>query len=113
MRYNRQLPTNYVDELRGKLHTMARPRLTEGFYYYTAAEVMLRLGLSCGAFNGRLKQGILPTATYVNAHGLRFFDDEWLSRAKAIIRQQRRRSQRRRAGIHESKKSPEEATKGA
>lgn len=72
---------------------MPRPTLSEGFKYLTAGAAMGELGLSREEFNRRMKQGILPAPTYVNSHGLRFFDDNWMRIARAIIDQERQRSQ--------------------
>jgi len=71
---------------------MARPTLAEGFKYHTAGDVQRQLGLSPDEFRSRMKQGILPSPIYVNSHGLRFFDDEWLGKARAVIEQERQRS---------------------
>lgn len=72
---------------------MPRPTLAEGFNYHTAGHVQAELSLSREEFNRRLKQKILPAPSYVNSHGLRFFDDNWLRIARAIIEQERPRPQ--------------------
>ena len=72
---------------------MAGPTLAERFKYLTTGDARQALGLSKEEFNRRLKQGILPAPTYINSHGLRFFDDNWLHIARAIIDQERQRSQ--------------------
>ena len=64
---------------------MARPTLSEGHKYRTTAQVQEALKLSREEFNRRLGQGILPAPTYVNGYGLRFFDENWLRIAKAIM----------------------------
>jgi len=67
--------------------------LAERFKYYTAGDAWKSLGLSKIEFNRRMKQKILPAPTYVNSHGVRLFDDNWLEIARAIIDRERRRSQ--------------------
>ena len=57
--------------------------------YYSAGAARAELGLSKEAFNLRMKQGILPAPTYINQHGLRFFDEAWLERARAILNARR------------------------
>ena len=73
--------------------TMPGVTLAERFKYYTAGDAWKSLGLSKIEFNRRMKQGILPAPTYVNEHKIRFFDDNWLRIARAIIDQERQRSQ--------------------
>jgi hypothetical protein len=59
--------------------------------------VRLELGLSKEEFNRRLDQGVLLAPSYVNSHGLRFFDDDWLTKAREIINPYRARKAKRTA----------------
>ena len=72
---------------------MAGPTLAERFKYYSAGDARRELGLSKEEFNRRMKQKILPAPTFVNSHGLRFFDANWLHIARAVVDQERQRSQ--------------------
>ena len=33
----------------------------------------------------RLKERVFPSPTFMNEYGLKFFDEEWLKRAEAIL----------------------------
>lgn len=72
---------------------MPRPRISELHKYYTTGSAARELGLSLEELYRRLNQGVLPAPTYVNAYGLRFFDDNWLHIARAVIDQERQRAQ--------------------
>jgi hypothetical protein len=36
-------------------------------------------------FPKRLQDGVFPAPTFVNKHGLNFFNEDWLKKAQAIL----------------------------
>lgn len=64
---------------------MAGPRVAERYKYMTLPQAAGRLGMHQAKLRRRLRDGIFPQATFVNEHGLKFFDEQWLSKAKAIL----------------------------
>jgi hypothetical protein len=64
---------------------MAGPRISERYKYMTLPRAAERLGIHPAKLRRRLKDGIFPAPTYVNEYGLRFFDEEWLRKAQAIL----------------------------
>jgi len=65
---------------------MANPKLELKFKYMTAPGVRSKLGLSRYQMDERIKRGLLPKPTMVDENGVRFFDQEWLGKAKAILK---------------------------
>jgi len=64
---------------------MAGPRIAERYKYMTIPQAAKRLGIHPAKLRRRLKDGVFPVPTFVNKHGLKFFDDDWLKDAKAIL----------------------------
>jgi len=64
---------------------MAGPRIAELYKYMTLPQAAKRLGIHPAKLRRRLKHGVFPTPTFVNKHGLNFFDEDWLKEAQAIL----------------------------
>ena len=64
---------------------MAGPRIDELYKYMTLPQAAKRLGMHQAKLRRRLKAGILPSPTFVNEYGLKFFDEDWLREAQAIL----------------------------
>ena len=64
---------------------MAGPKISEQYKYMTLPQTAERLGIHPAKLRRRLKDGVFPVATFVNNHGLKFFDEEWLREARAIL----------------------------
>lgn len=64
---------------------MAGPRISERYKYLTLPQAAKRLGIHPAKLRRRLKAGILPLPTFVNEYGLKFFDEEWMKEAQAIL----------------------------
>ncbi|RLC62775.1 MAG: hypothetical protein DRI01_06330 [Chloroflexi bacterium] len=64
---------------------MAGPRISELYKYMTLPQAASRLGIHPAKLRRRLRDGIFPAPTFINEHGLKFFDEEWLRKAKVIL----------------------------
>jgi len=64
---------------------MPNPKLELGFKYLTAPQVRKRLGLSRFQLDIRIERGILPQPIYVDETGVRYFDENWVRIAQAIL----------------------------
>ena len=64
---------------------MPNPKLELGFKYLTAPQVRKRLGLSRFQLDIRIERGILPQPTYVDETAVRYFDENWVRVAQAIL----------------------------
>ena len=64
---------------------MAGPRIAERYRYVTLPQAAKRLGIHQAKLRRRLKDGIFPAPTFVNKHGLNFFDEDWLTEAQTIL----------------------------
>ena len=64
---------------------MAGPRISERYKYMTLPQAARRLGLHPAKLRRRIKADIFPPPTFVNEYGLRFFDEEWINKAQAIL----------------------------
>lgn len=64
---------------------MAGPRISELYKYMTLPQAAQRLEIHPAKLRRRLKEGIFPIPTFINEHGLKFFDEEWLKNAKVIL----------------------------
>lgn len=64
---------------------MAGPRISERYKYMTVSQAAKRLGIHPAKLRRRLKDTIFPPPTYVNEYGLKFFDEAWLKKTKAIL----------------------------
>ena len=64
---------------------MAGPRIAERYKYMTLPQAAKRLGIHPAKLRRRIKAGVFPVPTFVNEHGLKFFDEDWLKDAQAIL----------------------------
>jgi len=64
---------------------MAGPKVSERYKYMTLPKAAERLGIHPAKLRRRLKDEIFPIPTYINEHGLRFFDEQWLKSAREIL----------------------------
>jgi hypothetical protein len=64
---------------------MAGPKIAERYKYMTLPQAAKRLGLHPAKLRRRLKAGVFPAPTFVNKHGLNFFDEDWLREAQVIL----------------------------
>ena len=64
---------------------MAGPRISELYKYMTLPQAAQRLGIHPAKLRRRLRDGIFPAPTFVNEYGLKFFDEEWIRKAKIIL----------------------------
>jgi len=51
----------------------------------TLLQAAKRLGMHSAKLRRRLKDGVFPVPTFVNKHGLNFFDEDWLKKTQAIL----------------------------
>ena len=51
----------------------------------TTSEVAKQLGMSVGRVVSWVERGALPPPSFTDNNGVRYFDQEWLKRAKEII----------------------------
>lgn len=51
----------------------------------TLPQAAKRLGIHPAKLRRRLKHGVFPAPTFINEHGLNFFDEEWLREAQTIL----------------------------
>jgi len=64
---------------------MPTPKLELAFKYLTAPQARSRLGLSRYQLDVRIERGIFPKPTHVDTTGVRYFDEQWVRTAKAIL----------------------------
>ena len=64
---------------------MAGPRIAERYKYMTLPKAAKRLGIHPAKLRRRIKAGVFPPPSFVNKHGLNFFDKDWLREAQAIL----------------------------
>ena len=64
---------------------MAGPRIAERYKYMTLPQAAKRLGIHPAKLRRRIKAGVFPAPSFVNKHGLNFFDEDWLREAQAIL----------------------------
>jgi len=64
---------------------VAGPRIDELYRYKTLPQAAERLNLHPAKLRRRLKASVLPAPTYVNKYGLKFFDEDWIREAQAIL----------------------------
>ncbi len=64
---------------------MAGPKISERYKYMTVPQAAKRLGIHQAKLRRRLRDGIFPPPTYINEHGLKFFNEAWLRKTKTII----------------------------
>jgi len=64
---------------------MAGPRISELYKYLTLPQAAQRLGMHPAKLRRRLRDRIFPPPIFINEYGLKFFDEEWTRKAKAIL----------------------------
>jgi hypothetical protein len=64
---------------------MAGPRIVELYKYMTLPQAARRLSIHPAKLRRRLKAGIFPPPTFVNEHGLKFFDESWIKEVQTIL----------------------------
>ena len=64
---------------------MAGPKIAERYKYMTLPQAAKRLGIHPAKLRRRIKAGVFPAPSFVNKHGLNFFDEDWLREAQAIL----------------------------
>jgi hypothetical protein len=63
---------------------MARPTLENAINYRTTNEVCHLLGLSRRQLELRLTRHIFPPPTFIDEHGTKFFDKDWMNQVRKI-----------------------------
>lgn len=61
---------------------MPRPRVTSEM---TTTNVARELGMSTGQLISWIERGALPPPTSIDNNGVRYFDLEWLNKAREIV----------------------------
>ncbi len=64
---------------------MAGPKIAERYKYMTVPQAAKRLGIHPAKLRRRLKDDVFPVPTFVNKHGLNFFDEGWLKESQVIL----------------------------
>lgn len=67
------------------LSVMPTPKLELALKYLTAPQARKRLGLSRFQFDIRIERGIFTRPTFVDTSGVRYFDENWVRIAQAIL----------------------------
>ena len=62
---------------------MARPRVTKDL---TTTQAARQLGMKPGQLVRWVEHGALPSPTAVDNNGVRYLDQEWLEKAREIVR---------------------------
>ncbi|MBA7669819.1 hypothetical protein ES703_77953 [subsurface metagenome] len=62
---------------------MPRPRVTSQL---TTTQVARELGLSTGQLVSWVEHGVLSPPSFTDNNGTRYFDQEWLNKAKEIVK---------------------------
>ena len=65
---------------------MPRPRVTSQM---TTARVARELGMKIGQVVSWVERGALPPPTSTDQNGVRYFDQEWLKKARETVRSRR------------------------
>ena len=65
---------------------MARPRVDSRM---TTTIVARELGIGIGQLISWVEHGALPPPSFVDNNGVRYFDPDWLDRAREIVKQRR------------------------
>jgi len=61
---------------------MPRPRVSSQL---TTSQVARQLGMSVGRVVSWVERGALPPPSFIDNNGVRYFDLEWLRKAKEIV----------------------------
>lgn len=64
---------------------MAGPKIAERYKYMTIPQAAKRLGIHPAKLRRRIKDGVFPVPTFVNEHGLNFFDEDWVRNVQNIL----------------------------
>ena len=64
---------------------MPRPRVGDYYKYMTSTDVCRKLGITEYQLRTRLAQGVFPAPTMVDKQGVRYFDEDWLRKAREIV----------------------------
>ena len=62
---------------------MARPRVTKDL---TTAQAAKQLGMKARQLVSWVEHGALPSPTSVDNNGVRYFDQEWIEKARDIVK---------------------------
>jgi len=62
---------------------MPRPRVTSQL---TTTQAARELGMGIGQVVSWVERGVLPPPSFTDNNGVRYFDQEWLTRAKEIVK---------------------------
>ena len=65
---------------------MPRPRVTSQM---TTTQVAKQLGMSVGRVVSWVEHGALPLPSFIDNNGVRYFDQEWLKKAREIMKMNR------------------------
>ena len=61
---------------------MPRPRVTSQM---TTTQVAKELGMKKGQVVSWVERGALPPPSFIDNNGVRYFDQEWLGKAKELV----------------------------
>ena len=61
---------------------MPRPRVTSQM---TTGQVARQLGMKVGQVISWVERGALPPPSFIDNNGVRYFDQEWLTKAREIV----------------------------
>lgn len=64
---------------------MPRPRVGDYYKYMTSTDVCRNLGITEYQLRTRLAQGVFPAPSMVDEQGVRYFDEDWLRKAREIV----------------------------
>ena len=62
---------------------MPRPRVTNQL---TTSQVARQLGMSVSRVVSWVERGALPPPSFIDNNGVRYFDQEWMRKAKEVVR---------------------------
>jgi len=62
---------------------MPRPRVTNQL---TTSQVARQLGMSVGRVVSWVERGALPPPSFIDNNSVRYFDQEWLRKAKEVVK---------------------------
>lgn len=66
---------------------MPRPRVTSQL---TTSQVAKHFGMSQGQLISWVERGAFPPPSFIDNNGVRYFDQEWLRRAREILKVKRK-----------------------
>ena len=61
---------------------MPRPKVTN---HLTTTQVAKQLGMGQSQLLSWIEHGVLPPPSFIDNNGVRYFDQEWLDRAREIL----------------------------